>query len=153
MAEKKKPTKKAKPKKTAKPRKLTNKQLAFVDCVLSGMKNTESYLQAYNPTTENKTVIRNLASRVANGKSVKAAIASGRKALTVKVQITAEDLLVELEEARMVSRAKRDGSGMTRATMGKASLLGLDKKVIEIQNAEELTPWSTITAGVDENAA
>jgi len=144
MAAKKKPAKK----KSTKLRALTAKELAFADLVISGLRDNDAYAQAYS-SKGNKNTIKRKAHTVRHRPQVKKHIADARKKVAAKVEITAEDLIKELEEARGIARAKNDGSAMARATMGKATLLGLDKKVIEIQNAAELTPWGKISAGID----
>lgn len=44
--------------------------------------------------------------------------------------LTVDDLLSELEEARQVGKKKNNAVAMVSATMGKAKILGLDKQVI-----------------------
>lgn len=46
-------------------------------------------------------------------------------------KITVDDLLKELEEARMMAIKTEKAGPMAQATMGKAKLLGLDKQVEE----------------------
>jgi 23S rRNA maturation-related 3'-5' exoribonuclease YhaM len=65
--------------------------------------------------------------------------------------VTVESILEELEEARQVAIQGDNPNAMVSASMGKAKLSGLDKQVIEIQAAEELTPWAAISSGVDKN--
>ena len=53
--------------------------------------------------------------------------------------MTVDDLIKELEEARQMGADTESASAMVSATMGKAKLLGLDKQLIDItSNAETI---------------
>ncbi len=66
--------------------------------------------------------------------------------------ITIEGLLLELQEARLIALQAEtpQSSAAVSATMAKAKLVGLDITKIEVSSKEELTPWGSISAGVDE---
>ncbi len=63
-----------------------------------------------------------------------ARLAELRAPVIKKAQITVEDLLRELEEARTVAMTCEtpQSSAAIAATMGKAKLLGLDKQIVEL---------------------
>jgi hypothetical protein len=65
---------------------------------------------------------------------VQARIAELREAVMDRHQITVDTLLAELEEARTAALGAEtpQTSAAVSATMGKAKLLGLDKKIVEI---------------------
>lgn len=155
-AAKKAPAKKKAIKRSApkpkKDRKLTTKEMAFVNLILEGMKDGPAYKKAYN-SKGNETTCRKEGHTVRSRWPVYLAIEKGQAEAAKRSEITCETLIVELEEARGVAKAEGSGAAMTGATMGKARLLGLDKKILVIENAEELTPWSEITAGIDNGAA
>ena len=66
-------------------------------------------------------------------------------------QITVDDLIRELEEARIAALTAEtpQSSAATAATMGKAKLLGLDKQIVE----QTVTATSTVTASVTHSLA
>ena len=58
-----------------------------------------------------------------------------------------DDLMTELDDARLTAKANGHASAMVAATMSKAKLLGLDKGVIH--DDIELQPVTFIIQGVD----
>lgn len=58
-----------------------------------------------------------------------------------------DDLMTELDDARLTAKENRQASAMVAATMSKAKLLGLDKGVIH--DDIELQPVTFIIQGVD----
>lgn len=151
---KKKPAKKAPVKKLVtkrsvsklkKDRKLTTKEMALVNLILEGEKDGVAYKKAYN-SKANEDTCRKEGHTVRSRWPVYLAIEKGQADAAERSEITCDTLIVELEEARTVGKAEGSGAAMTGATMGKARLLGLDKKVIEFKNAEELTPWTRVKA-------
>jgi len=155
-AQKKKPAKKAPIKRSVsnpkKDRKLYTKELAFVNLILEGEKDGPAYKKAYN-SKGNETTCRKEGHTVRSRWPVYLAIEKGQAEAAKRSEITADTLIVELEEARQVGKSEGSGAAMTGATMGKARLLGLDKKVLIIENADKLTPWSEIIAGIDSGEA
>lgn len=147
---KKKPAKK-KRKAASKNKRLTNQEAVFKDAIVAGEHDNVAYRLAYK-TRANDNTVRKEAHTIRKRPHVKEAIRIGQEEAAKRAEITAETLIEELEEARQVSKVERSGSGMTAATMGKAKLLGLDKIIVEIKDAEKLTPWSSITVGIDKGA-
>ena len=130
-------------------RALTNPENNFVLAVLAGDKDIDAFGIAYKTAKMNEGTIRKEAHTVRHRLHVVEAIRKGHEKMANAAGVTAESLCLELEEARIIGKKERSASGMVAATMGKARLYGLDKVVLEVKNAEELTPWSSITAGVD----
>lgn len=56
-------------------------------------------------------------------------------------KMSIDDLMNELDDARLTARAKGQASAMVAATMSKAKLLGLDKGVTD---ADDVQPVSVI---------
>ena len=62
-------------------------------------------------------------------------------------KMSIDDLMTELDDARLTAKANGQASAMVAATMSKAKLLGLDKGV---NHADvELQPVTFIIQGVD----
>ena len=57
-----------------------------------------------------------------------------------------DDLMTELDDARLTAKANGQASAMVAATMSKAKLLGLDKGVTD---DNEVQPVTFIIQGVD----
>jgi len=134
-------------------KKLNAKQLIFGDSVIKGRKDLEALSDAGYSMKGGRKTIDAKAYRLKNTPNVKKYITDGQAEAAKRAHETVEDLLKELEEARGVGKAESSASGMVAATMGKAKLLGLDRLIVEIKDAKNLTPWSSITAGVDANGA
>lgn len=131
-------------------KKLTLKEDKFACHVIAG----DEYIDAYNKTYKGADTGKHAnrvkdAFMVSTRPHVEARIAKGRAELAADAKVTAESLVVELEEARQIAKADIQAAAMVSATMGKAKLYGLDKVVVEIRDAGKLTPWSAITAGID----
>ena len=146
---KKKPLKKPSKNKGNKNRSLTNPEQNFVFAVLAGEKDKDAFISAYKTAKMNNTTIRKEAHTVRHRLHVVEAIRKGHEKMANAAGVTAESLCLELEEARTIGKSERAAAAMVAATMGKARLYGLDKVVLVVKDAEELTPWSAITAGVD----
>lgn len=136
--------------KDPKNRALRNNERKFSDLIISGEKNIDAHKEAYPKSkATNKTRIEE-ACKIRKKPHIAEYIRKGQEKTADMAQLTAADLIKELEEARQLGKTEMQPSAMVCATMGKAKLLGLDKVVIEIQNAEELTPWASVKAGVDK---
>lgn len=129
--------------------KLSNKEQKFVNLVVAGEKDIDAYRESYKSNGNPNTLAKE-AFKVRGRPLVIAAIEKGRAELSELAQLTAKDLITELEEARQIGKKDVQPAAMVSATMGKAKLLGLDKVIVEIQNAEELTPWSSVKGGIDK---
>ena len=130
--------------------KLSTKEQKFVDEIIAGEGDAEAYRRSYTCDTWNNANIRKAAFVVRHRPRVSKAIEDARGKASNQADITVQTLLDELDEARLVAAAEKQGSAMTAATMGKARLLGLDKKIVVLEDAESLTPWDSVSAGVDK---
>lgn len=127
---------------------MSQKEKGFVNAIVSGLPDLEAYDSCYSTKGQEKNR-RNDCYRLKKRPNVAKAIRIGQEKLARISGITADSLMIELEEARQVSKKESNGTGMTAATMGKAKLCGLDKVIVVVENAAELTPWSSVKAGID----
>lgn len=113
---------------------LTAKQEAFCIAYLETGNATEAYRRAYDVSKMAPSTINRAAKDVIDNSKIAARLADLRAPIMKKAQITVEDLLRELEEARTVAMTCEtpQSSAAIAATMGKAKLLGLDKQVVEL---------------------
>ncbi|QJC78969.1 terminase small subunit [Pseudomonas umsongensis] len=115
-------------------RRFTDKMEAFCLVYMETNNASEAYRRSYNVTNmADKTAARE-SWIVLQKPQVQARIAELREAVMDRHQITVDTLLAELEEARTAALAAEtpQTSAAVSATMGKAKLLGLDKKIVEI---------------------
>ena len=62
------------------------------------------------------------------------------------MKMSIDDLMTELDDARLTAKANGQASAMVAATMNKAKLLGLDKGVTD---ADEVQPVKVVIQTVD----
>ena len=62
------------------------------------------------------------------------------------IKLSIDDLVTELDDARLTAKANGQASAMVSATMSKAKLLGLDKGVTD---ADEVQPVKIVINMVD----
>lgn len=133
--------------------KLTAKQEAFCLSYIETGNASEAYRLNYSTSNmKPETVNRRAKDLMDNGK-VTARIAELRGEVMQRHQLTVDDLLAELEEARQAALAAEtaQSSAAVNATMGKAKLLGLDKQILDHTSSDgSLTPMITIMAYDDD---
>ncbi|HHW7473867.1 TPA: terminase small subunit [Mannheimia haemolytica] len=127
---------------------LTPKQEAFCLAYIETGNASEAYRQAYETEDmKSETVHRKAKELMDNGK-ITARIEELKAEHAERHKLTVDDLLKELEEARILAREKENPNAMTQATMGKAKLLGLDKQVIDHTSSDDsLKPQIQLTEG------
>ena len=113
---------------------LTQKQEAFCIAYMETGNASEAYRRAYDAENSSQQVINNKASGLLARDDIRIRLEELRAPVIKKAQITVEDLIRELEEARTVAMTCEtpQSSAAIAATMGKAKLLGLDKQVVEL---------------------
>lgn len=111
---------------------LTQKQEAFCIAYMETSNATESYRRAYDTSKMNPATINRCAKDVIDNPKITARLVELRAPIIAKTQITVEDLLAELEEARKMAIDTEAPGPAVSATMGKAKLLGMDKQVVEL---------------------
>lgn len=107
---------------------LTPKQEAFALAYVETGNASEAYRRAYNcaPTTKTET-INNKGHALLKRGEVRARVEQLQARAVERHEITVDDLIRELEEARAAALAteKPQAAAMVAATLGKAKLLGL----------------------------
>lgn len=117
--------------------KLTPKQEKFCQVYIETGNASEAYRQAYNASRTKPEVVAVKASQMlANGK-VAVRIDALRALHQKRHEITVDDLVAELEEARKLAFETEKAAAAVQATMGKAKLLGL---VVEKQETNIVQP-------------
>lgn len=117
--------------------KLTPKQEKFCQVYIETGNASEAYRQAYNASRTKPEVVAVKASQMlANGK-VAVRIDALRALHQKRHEITVDDLVAELEEARKLAFETDKAAAAVQATMGKAKLLGL---VVEKQETNIVQP-------------
>ncbi len=114
---------------------LTPKQEKFAQEYVATSNASEAYRRAYNvkPTTKDCTTHAN-ASRLLADSMVKARVQQIQASIVQRHQLSIDDIIDELEEAREMGKLTQQSSSMVSASMGKAKLLGLiiDRKEITV---------------------
>ena len=114
----------------------------------------ESYRIAYNTENMATATIGREGYNTLQKPQVQARLEELRKKVMERHEINVDTLLDELEEARKAALGAEtpQTSAAVSATMGKAKLLGLDKKIVELtgKNGAPIETSSTVT--VDQKA-
>jgi phage terminase small subunit len=113
--------------------KLTPKQEAFAQKYVELGNASEAYRQSFNVTKENSEWVKVEASKLLASPNVAITVINLQEMHQERHSVTVDSLTQELEEARLVATAEKQGAAMTSATMGKAKLHGLlvDKNEIK----------------------
>jgi phage terminase small subunit len=112
---------------------LTPKQEAFALAYVETGNASEAYRRAYNAgNMKPETVNKRASELLANGE-VTGRVAELQAKAVERHVITVDDLIAELEEARIMAATgeKSQPSAMVAATMGKAKLLGFDVQKVD----------------------
>ncbi len=112
---------------------LTPKNEKFCQNIITGMSGTDAYRNAYNCQNTKDNVIYVRACELLKKPEVAIRIDELRQAVAQKSQITALDLIEQLEEARQSAMEAGQSSAAVSAIMGKAKLLGLGAENINIK--------------------
>ncbi len=149
-------SKKSTPKKTpAKkaPKILTYKQNKFVDLVIRGVGHSESYILAYGRGKGTSATIATKAYKLLNLPHIRHMIEEAKKeALEGKVcsvEWVVGKLMVESEDEGLSSSPSARVSALKQLSEYTGGFDENRKKIDHTVNPD-LTPWSSITAGVDE---
>lgn len=106
---------------------LTLKQEKFCQLYIELGNASEAYRQSYDTDNmKSDTIHRKAAELMADGK-ITARIDELKAEHQQRHQLTVDDLIRELDQAREIALAKENPNAMITATMGKAKLLGFDK--------------------------
>lgn len=104
---------------------LTAKQEKFCQGVARGLTYSDAYREAYSASSmKTETVNRKAKELIDNGK-VAARINELKERALKRYDLTVDDIISELEEAREIAKETKTSAAMVSASMGKAKLLGL----------------------------
>ena len=133
---------------------LTPKQENFCLAYLETGNASEAYRRAYDAENMNAQTVYKRASELLDNGVITARLEVLRAPIIAKAQITVEDLLAELEEARTLAMSIEAPAPAVSATMGKAKLLGMDKQVLEHTGpgGAPLLPTTILLAAPDDNS-
>ena len=108
---------------------LTPKQEAFCHAYIETSNASEAYRRSYNAGKMKPSTINRMAHDVLENRKVAARLEELRASHCERHNVTVDDLIAELDEARKaaLSAESPQTSAAISATMGKAKLLGLDK--------------------------
>lgn len=106
---------------------LTPKQEAFALAYVETGNASEAYRRSYNAGSMKPEVVANKASALLKKGDVRVMVERLQAAHVERHEITVDDLLRELEEARIAASGgeKPQAAAMVAATLGKAKLLGM----------------------------
>lgn len=135
-------------------RRFSDKMENFCLAYMETANAAESYRRAYNTENMAAATIGREGYNTLQKPQVQARLEELRKKVMERHEITVDTLLAELEEARKAALDAEtpQTSAAVSATMGKAKLLGLDKKIVELtgRNGAPIETSSTVT--VDQKA-
>lgn len=115
--------------------KLTIKQEKFCQLYIELGNASEAYRRAYSCDKMKPETIKVKASKMLDKDNIRITISELQAEHRERHNLTVDDLIDELEEARQAGKEFETASAMVSATMGKAKLLGLDKMIIEHSGA------------------
>lgn len=106
---------------------LTPKQEAFALAYVETGNASEAYRRAYNAGNMKPETVNRTAKELMDNPKIAARVHEIRSAHVERHETTVDDILRELEEARVVAlqQEKPQAAAMVAASMGKAKLLGM----------------------------
>lgn len=133
---------------------ITQKQRAYCLAFMETGNSSEAYRRSYDTSGMTTASVNRCAKDVYDNVNVSAMIEQLRKKAMKRNEITVDTLLDELEEARKAAldAGTAQSSAAVSATMGKARLLGLDKKIVDHMSSDgSLMPTKIVLmAGKEE---
>lgn len=131
--------------------KLTPKQEKFCQKYIETGNASEAYRQSYNTDKMSDEAVKVEASKLLDNPKITLTLERLRSKHQKRHQITVDTLLAELEEVRQLALVPKGENGTLQlnvavnAIMGKAKLLGLDKKVVDnISSDGSMTPTKEV---------
>ena len=117
---------------------ITQKQRAYCLAFMETGNSSEAYRRSYDTSGMTTASVNRCAKDVYDNVNVSAMIEQLRKKAMKRNEITVDTLLDELEEARKAAldADTAQSSAAVSATMGKARLLGLDKKIVDHMSSD-----------------
>jgi len=129
---------------------LTQKQDNFCAAYIETGNGSESYRRAYNAARMKPETIANEASKLLQNPDITMRIGQLRGDAQQRHKLTVDDLINELEEARIIASTgeRPQATAMVAATMGKAKLLGFDSPKPETPIAQTYS-FTVLRAGTE----
>lgn len=117
---------------------LTPKQEKFCIVYRETGNASEAYRQAYDASGMNANSVNRKAFDLLEHGKIRARLDAMAKETAKRHQLTVDDLIAELEEARKAALGAEtvQASAAVGATMGKAKLLGMDKQIIDHMSSD-----------------
>ena len=121
--------------------KLTPNRIAFAEAVAGGKSQSDAYLAAFKPNKMKRKSVHERASQVAADSQVKAKIAELRVPIALKVQMTLESHLEDLQRLRnMAAKERQYGPAISaEIARGKASGVHVERVAIDAKLSGNLT--------------
>lgn len=116
----------------------TPKQEAFCRAYIETSNASAAYRRAYSAGAMNSSSIAVAACELLSDPKITLMLETLRKPIIQRHAVTVDTLMAELEESRKLALENNAPAAAVSATMGKAKLLGLDKKAGEIDFAHGL---------------
>lgn len=104
---------------------LTEKQEKFCQEIVKGANYSDAYRAAYDAGSMKPATINRKAKDLIDNGKIAARVRQLRERALKRYDLTVDDIIDELEEARSVAAKNRTAAAMVSASMGKAKLLGL----------------------------
>lgn len=134
---------------------LTPKQENFCLAYLETGNASEAYRRAYDADGMAAATVNKRASELMDNGAIAGRLEELRAPIIAKAQLTVEDLLAELEEARQLALQTEAPAPAVSATMGKAKLLGMDKQIIDHTSSDRSMsplPTTILLAAPDDHS-
>lgn len=112
---------------------LTAKQEAFCLAYLETGNASEAYRRAYSAQNMKPETVNRNAKALLDHNKIATRLAELRKPIARRHKITLDDLLRELEEARLIAIEDRVPAAAISAALGKAKLLGMDRADADLE--------------------
>ena len=119
---------------------LTLKQEHFVKAYIETGNAAEAYRIAYDADKMKAETIHRKASELMNNGKIRARLNELQTEHKERHNMTVDDLIKELDEAREIAKVNGNPTAMISAVMGKAKLLGLDKP--QTQSSEDIQDFA-----------
>ena len=119
---------------------VTPKQEKFCQLYIELGNASEAYRQSYDCSKMKADSINRLAKKELDKIKIRSRLEELQSEHQVSHNLSVDDLLEELEEARQMGIQKKSAIAMVSATMGKAKILGFDKQVIDLQSGGKPLP-------------
>lgn len=104
---------------------LTAKQEKFCQGIAKGLTYSDAYRHAYDTGNMKAETINREATELMKAPKIAARIEQLKQRALKRYDLTVDDIISELEEAREIAKETKTSAAMVSASMGKAKLLGL----------------------------